>query len=584
MAKASKRLSAKRVIALVTAFLFVLSGVPVSSITAQAAVKKPTIAKSATVKVGQSKKIKISKGSYKIVSVKVSSSKKSIATVKASGKTAIKVTGKKAGKATITTKVKAKKGKTSKTFKLKTKVTVKKASTPKPEAETSKTVNTQDELTAALADSKITEITIGQAATSITIPAGNYSKVDLIVDAPNASITNKGVFKSITIKAIAANTWHEEANGNKIYTDNEKGIRIVLEKGASVESLQITSSTTGEVKIEVAGGSVASIEIAGTEKVDLVLSGDATVGTVKVDAAAKVDVTATDNAKIEKVAVTEKAAGTATSKTVVNIKAEGSASIKEITTSAANSTTNVTANGSADVAKVAVNGNAAASINGTSNKVTVVDITGASKDATVTVNTSTVKIETTAGTDTEKIINNQSGQALKTEEKQADGTVKETTTATDATPSTGGGSSSTTPSSGDENSTSEPTVVTAGSITITGIVVTTGAAVNVPSPSAITASAVTASAITASAIRVSLTGGDLVGNARITDTTGKIEVTLDGDYVFAESYNVTISDVNVTAHFVKDSSDPKKGIISISGLGNNEYRGGVEIVLTPSVS
>ena len=577
MAKASKRLSAKRVIALVTAFLFVLSGVPVSSITAQAAVKKPTIAKSATVKVGQSKKIKISKGSYKIVSVKVSSSKKSIATVKASGKTAIKVTGKKAGKATITTKVKAKKGKTSKTFKLKTKVTVKKASTPKPEAETSKTVNTQDELTAALADSKITEITIGQAATSITIPAGNYSKVDLIVDAPNASITNKGVFKSITIKAIAANTWHEEANGNKIYTDNEKGIRIVLEKGASVESLQITSSTTGEVKIEVAGGSVASIEIAGTEKVDLVLSGDATVGTVKVDAAAKVDVTATDNAKIEKVAVTEKAAGTATSKTVVNIKAEGSASIKEITTSAANSTTNVTANGSADVAKVAVNGNAAASINGTSNKVTVVDIKGASKDATVTVNTSTVKIETTVGTDTDKIINNQSGQALKTEEKQADGTVKETTTATDATPST-------TPSTGGGNSTSEPTVVTAGSITITGIVVTTGAAVNVPSPSAITASAVTASAITASAIRVSLTGGDLVGNARITDTTGKIEVTLDGDYVFAESYNVTISDVNVTAHFVKDSSDPKKGIISISGLGNNEYRGGVEIVLTPSVS
>ncbi|MCR4732695.1 MAG: hypothetical protein K5819_05705, partial [Lachnospiraceae bacterium] len=204
MAKKSKRLSAKRVIALITAFLFVLSGMPLSSISAQAAVKKPTIAKSATLKVGTSKTIKISKGSYKIVSVKVSSSKKSVATVKASGKAAIKVTGKKAGKATITTRVKAKKGKTSKTFKLTTKVTVKKATKPEPTVDTSKTVNTQDELVAALADSSITQITIGQDATSITIPAGDYSKVDLIVDAPKASITNNGVFKSITIKAIAA--------------------------------------------------------------------------------------------------------------------------------------------------------------------------------------------------------------------------------------------------------------------------------------------------------------------------------------------------------------------------------------------
>jgi len=460
MAKTSKRLSAKRVIALITAFLFVLSGMPLSSISAQAAVKKPTIAKSATLKVGTSKTIKISKGSYKIVSVKVSSSKKSVATVKASGKVAIKVTGKKAGKATITTRVKAKKGKTSKTFKLTTKVTVKKATKPEPTVDTSKTVNTQDELVAALADSSITQITIGQEATSITIPAGDYSKVDLIVDAPNASITNKGVFKSITIKAIAANTWHEDANGNKIYTDNEKGIRIVLEKGASVESVKIGETTTGEVKIEVAGGSVASIEIAGNEKVDIALSDDATVGTVKVDAAAKVDVTATGTSKIEKVEVTEKAAGTATDKTVVNIKAEGSASVKEVTTAAANSTTNVTANGSAEVAKVAVSGNAAASISGTSNKVTEVDIKNADQNASVTVNTTSVKIETKAGTDNEKIINNQSGQALKTEEVQADGTKKETTTATDTTPSSGGGSS--TPQ---QYSIIAPGAITGGSVT-----------------------------------------------------------------------------------------------------------------------
>ncbi|MBQ5484410.1 MAG: hypothetical protein IIT72_02880, partial [Lachnospiraceae bacterium] len=441
MAKKSKRLSAKRVIALITAFLFVLSGMPLSSISAQAAVKKPTIAKSATLKVGTSKTIKISKGSYKIVSVKVSSSKKSVATVKASGKAAIKVTGKKAGKATITTRVKAKKGKTSKTFKLTTKVTVKKATKPEPTVDTSKTVNTQDELVAALADSSITQITIGQEATSITIPAGDYSKVDLIVDAPNASITNNGVFKSITIKAIAANTWIEKAKGNRITSENEGRAHVVLAEGARVAAILVSSDSVGGITIEVTGGSVANLTITGKEKVNLVLSGDASVGTVSVEAASKVDIAATGSSTIEKVEVTEKAAGTATDKTVVNVKAEGSAEIKEITTSAANSTTNVTANGSADVAKVAVNGSANASIGGTSNKVTEVDIKGASKDAVVTVTTTTVKIEAAAGTDNEKIINNQSGKALTTEVTQSDGTKKETTTATDTTtPSSGDGS------------------------------------------------------------------------------------------------------------------------------------------------
>ena len=465
MAKKSKRLSAKRVIALITAFLFVLSGMPLSSISAQAAVKKPTIAKSATLKVGTSKTIKISKGSYKIVSVKVSSSKKSVATVKASGKAAIKVTGKKAGKATITTRVKAKKGKTSKTFKLTTKVTVKKAAKPEPTVDTSKTVNTQDELVAALADSSITQITIGQDATSITIPAGDYSKVDLIVDAPNASITNNGVFKSITIKAIAANTWIEKAKGNRITSENEGRAHIVLGAGASVAAILVSSDSVGGITIEVTGGSVANLTITGTEKVNLVLSGAASVGTVSVEAASKVDIDATGSSTIEKVEVTEKAAGTATDKTVVNVKAEGSAEIKEITTSAANSTTNVTANGSADVAKVAVNGSANASIGGTSNKVTEVDIKGASKDAVVTVTTTTVKIEAAAGTDNEKIINNQSGKALTTEVTQSDGTKKETTTATDTTtPSSDGGSTG----GGSTGGGSGSPAVSVASVTISG--------------------------------------------------------------------------------------------------------------------
>ncbi len=582
MAKVSKRVSAKRVIALVTAFLFVLTGMPVSSITAQAAVKKPTIAKSATVKVGQSKKIKISKGSYKIVSVKVSSSKKSVATVKDSGKTAIKVTGKKAGKATITTKIKAKKGKTSKTFKLKTKVTVQKVTKPDPVVVTSKTVSTQDELVAALADSNITEITIGQDATTLTIPAGDYSNVDLIVDAPNASITNNGKFKSITIKAIAPNTWKENAQGNSIKAENEGGARIVLGEGASLASIVVSSGAAGGITIEVTGGTIGSLTIAGTEKVNLVLSGKASVGTVTVDAAADVDITATGTSKIDKVTVTEKAAGSATDKTVVNIKAEGSASIKEVTTSATNSTTNVTANGSADVAKVAVKGSAAASISGTSNKITEVDIKGANKDAAVTVNTTTVKIETTAGTDTDKVINNQSGQALKTEVTQADGTTKETTTAEDAKKddaaggggTSGGGTSGggTSGGSGNDNGSS---AVTASAIFITGFA-TTGTAVTT-TPSAVTATGI---AIIGSPKDVEINGNSTGITAEI--NKDRITFTVSNAFAFEGNYSVMITaigsnpDAGLKGTFsIGETSH--KGIIQISGLKESKYTGDIVI-------
>ena len=458
MAKKSKRLSAKRVIALITAFLFVLSGMPLSSISAQAAVKKPTIAKSATLKVGTSKTIKISKGSYKIVSVKVSSSKKSVATVKASGKAAIKVTGKKAGKATITTRVKAKKGKTSKTFKLTTKVTVKKATKPEPTVDTSKTVNTQDELVAALADSSITQITIGQEATSITIPAGDYSKVDLIVDAPKASIVNNGTFKSITIKAVAANTWTEKGKGNRITTSSKNPVHIIIETLQNVASLMFKGTSSQQNLVEIKSGTVGDIAIVSAEPVKILTQGTSKIENVEVQSAANVNVTVSDTAEVSKVEVTGSGANvgintsdnakidsvdvaSSANSAAVNVKAEGSSSIKEVTTSAANSVTNVTANGSADVAKVAVNGSANASIGGTSNKVTEVDIKGASKDAVVTVTTTTVKIEAAAGTDNEKIINNQSGKALTTEVTQSDGTKKETTTAIDTTtPSSGGGS------------------------------------------------------------------------------------------------------------------------------------------------
>ncbi|WMJ85805.1 Ig-like domain-containing protein [Anaerocolumna sp. MB42-C2] len=81
-------------------------------------------------------------------------------------------------------------------------------------------------------------------AAAFTIPQGNYSKQKLVVDAPNADVTNNGVFKEVEIKAIKASTWFEMAAGNIINVTAVSPVRIMIDKLASA-SVIANSANTG---------------------------------------------------------------------------------------------------------------------------------------------------------------------------------------------------------------------------------------------------------------------------------------------------------------------------------------------------
>ena len=218
--------------------------------------------------------------SVKSSNAKVAKVSKSSVTVKKGKKvsTAFKVTGKKAGNATITVSFTNSKGKkVSKKISVKvvnkaaaddTKTPTDDTKTPTEDTTvTEATATTTAEVASALANTKLTKLTIAtEEAANIEIPAGDYSKVALVVNASKASVKNAGTFKSIQIDAIAANTWYEKAVGNVI-TVIAKIARIVAQKGSSIKSVTVaaagTKAATDVVKIEAeAGSTVSTIDVA----------------------------------------------------------------------------------------------------------------------------------------------------------------------------------------------------------------------------------------------------------------------------------------------------------------------------------
>ncbi len=103
------------------------------------------------------------------------------------------------------------------------------------------TVTTQEELNEYL-DSGVGLITIKtDNEVELSIPEGDYSKQTLVVDAPKAEVTNKGVFKSIEIINIKPNTWYEQATANAINVSGPNA-RVVVDANSEVS---IISSGTG---------------------------------------------------------------------------------------------------------------------------------------------------------------------------------------------------------------------------------------------------------------------------------------------------------------------------------------------------
>lgn len=275
----------KKLLAFVLAFAMIITIYQSSAV--YAAAKKPGLsAKTMTLQVGQKKTLKVKNAGKKAV-LKWSSNKKSIATVSKKGV----VKAVKAGNAVVTCKVTTKNGKTTK---LTCKVAVKKTAKV-----TSLTVGSQKELEKALKNKNVTKITVAtQGAVTFTVPQGDYSKVELVINAPNADVVNNGKFKSIDIQAIKPNTYRENAKGNVITVSATGDARVIVETGATVEKIMVSGSK-GNVKLVV----------------------DGTLSGITIDAPVNVTVEGKTTAAVP-VTVNEKAAGAnVTSSTPVEVKA-----------------------------------------------------------------------------------------------------------------------------------------------------------------------------------------------------------------------------------------------------------------------
>lgn len=162
-------------------------------------------------------------------------------------------------------------------------------------------VTTQEELNALLR-SGANKITLRTSnALDFTIPRGNYTNKRLVVEAPNADIVNYGVFASIEIKAIAKNSWFENAVGNdlNVLTDsrvvvspfskvqmnvNDEDAELSVENFGNIEGLTVDNSsdinisgnTRQNTPVEVNTSDITltssiPLDLNVNEKIDLVL-------------------------------------------------------------------------------------------------------------------------------------------------------------------------------------------------------------------------------------------------------------------------------------------------------------------------
>lgn len=141
-------------------------------------------------------------------------------------------------------------------------------------------VSNQTELNQALTSKMVSNIVYtSDAAGKVLIPEGDYSAKTLEINAPNADVENKGQFKTVTINAIAENTY-EEHSGNVIYFNAPKGRIVVGENGAATINLSsrgsqnFTLENNGYVnEVNVPGQTVLKIE--GSKRVPITLGAGA---------------------------------------------------------------------------------------------------------------------------------------------------------------------------------------------------------------------------------------------------------------------------------------------------------------------
>lgn len=292
----------KRTMAVVMSLALGASGL-VQAQGVSAAAKVKLSATKATIKVGAKKTVTIKgvkKANVKKLTLKSSSK---AATVKKNSNVKFTVTGKKAGKATITAKVSLKKAVAKKKS-----YSLKYVATVKATAITEKTVTKFADLESAIKTVSVAggKVTINSDESgAFVIDAGDYSNVDLIVNAPNADVENSATFNTITIKAIKASTWTEKGTGNDFTISATTSTRIVAAAGSSISSIVYENSGAGVTNTLEALGAIADISINGGSNVNINASGaGAKIDTIEVnDKDAKVAVAADLTATVSQITV-----------------------------------------------------------------------------------------------------------------------------------------------------------------------------------------------------------------------------------------------------------------------------------------
>lgn len=294
----------KKVLSVMLVIALVITMVPLQS--AQAATKPKLNTTKKTILVGSKVTLKV-KNAVKTAKYTWKSSNKTAVTVNQKGV----VTGKAGGESIISCKVKTSK----QTYTLKANIVVK----------DSAVVTKQEELNKALQNEAITKIKIKtEDSKKFKITTGDYKNKLLIVEAPNADVSNNGgVFKKIAIRSIKPSTWIERANGNK-FSISAPESRIVIGKTASVKTISFTKAGA-EAKVDVRGnvGKVVvnkSIDlniVGSTKEVKVEVASTATG--VKIVANVPVDVTAKTNITLE---LGKGAEGSKVKTTNSNIKVE----------------------------------------------------------------------------------------------------------------------------------------------------------------------------------------------------------------------------------------------------------------------
>ena len=139
-----------------------------------------------------------------------------------------------------------------------------------PVTETTKSVATQAELDAALADKNLKKLVIEtKEKRQFSIQAGDYSGVALTVKAPAADVENNATFQSIEVQEIAGDTWQENAAGNTLRI-TAKSARIIVGPKGQIRDISFTGAEAN-VKL-VVNGSVGNVTI--SEKISIDISSD----------------------------------------------------------------------------------------------------------------------------------------------------------------------------------------------------------------------------------------------------------------------------------------------------------------------